>query len=70
MNFKKGRLKISEVAKSLHMDPQNIRVLIQHGLVPWGKAVKMPGSTRYMYIISPVDFYRATGVALGVVEDE
>lgn len=70
MEFKKARISTAETAKALQMDPQTVRVLIQQELVPWGKAVKMPGSTRYMYLISPADFYRATGVVLGGMEDE
>ena len=70
MEFQKGNLKISEVARSLQMDPQTLRVMIQQGLVPYGKAVKLPGSTRYMYLISPLDFYRSTGVVIGGVMDD
>lgn len=70
MEFKRGRLSVAETAKTLQMDQQTVRVLIQQGAVPWGKAVKMPGSSRYMYVISPIDFYRATGVALGGIEDD
>lgn len=70
MKFKKARLSTTETAKALQMDPQTVRVLIQQGLVSWGKAVKMPGSSRYMYLISPQDFYQSTGVVLGGMEDE
>lgn len=64
MKFAKARLGISEIAEALKMDPQTIRILIQQGLVPYGKAVKMPGSTRYMYLVNPKEFYEYTGVAL------
>lgn len=70
MKFKKGRLSVAETAKALQMDPQTLRVMIQQSLIPYGKAVKMPGSSRYMYIISPRAFYEATGVALGGMEDD
>lgn len=65
MKFERGGLKVSEVAAVFHMDTQTIRVMMQMGIVPWGKAMKMPGSSRYMYIISPKAFYEDTGVLLG-----
>lgn len=68
--FERGRLSIAEVAESLQMDPQTLRVMIQQGLVPYGKAVKLPGSTRYMYMISPKSFYEATGVVIGGMADD
>lgn len=70
MKFKKANLTIAEVAEAMHTDPQTIRVMIQQGIVPWGKAWKRPGSRRYSYIISPQGFYEATGVALGGFEDD
>lgn len=70
MKFKKANLSIAEVAKSLGMDQQSVRVLIQQGIVPWGKAWKRPGSSHYSYLISPQGFYEATGVALGGAEDD
>lgn len=70
MKFKKGNLSIAEVAKSLGMDQQSVRVMIQQGVVPWGKAWKRPGSRHYSYLISPPGFYEATGVVLGGAEDD
>lgn len=70
MKFKKGNLSIAEVAKSLGMDQQSVRVMIQQGVVPWGKAWKHPGSRHYSYLISPPGFYEATGVVLGGAEDD
>lgn len=68
MEFERGRAKVSEVAKALNMDPQTVRILIQQKLVPWGTAVKLPGSSRYMYIISPKKFYDDTGIAPGGIK--
>ena len=61
----KGNLSIAEVSASLKLDKQTVRVLIQQGIVPWGRAYKRPGSKRWSYLISPKAFYEDTGVALG-----
>lgn len=68
--FAKANLKVSEVAKALHMDQQTVRLMLQQGVVPWGKAWKHPGSRHYSYLISPPGFYEATGVVLGGAEDD
>ena len=65
IHFEIGNLSITEVARALRMDKQTVRILIQSGLVSWGKAVKKPGSTHYLYLISPRKFYEETGVLLG-----
>lgn len=70
MEFKRANLTVLEVAEAMHCDPQTIRVMIQSGVVSWGKAWKRPGSRHYSYLISPAGFYEATGVALGGVEDD
>lgn len=70
MKFEKANLSVSEVAAVMHTDPQTIRVMLQQGIVPWGKAWKRPGSRHYSYLISPQGFYEATGVALGGAEDD
>lgn len=70
MKFKKGNLSVAEVASVMHTDPQTIRVMIQQGVVPWGKAWKRPGSRHFSYLISPQGFYEATGVVLGGAEDD
>ena len=59
--FKEASLSIQEVAKALRMDPQTVRVLIQQNLVPWGKCVKLPNSSNFTYLISPLKFYEETG---------
>ena len=61
MEFSKARMPLRVAAEALGCDQQTVRVLIQQGMVSWGQAVRMPGSTRYMYIISPKSFYEATG---------
>lgn len=70
MKFEKANLSVAEVAAVMHTDPQTIRVMLQQGIVPWGKAWKRPGSRHYSYLISPQRFYEATGVALGGAEDD
>lgn len=70
MEFRKANLTIAEVAEAMHCDSQTIRVMLQQGIVPWGKAWKRPGSSHYTYIISPKGFYEATGMVLGGVEDD
>lgn len=68
--FTKANLKISEVAQALQMDQQTVRLMLQQGIVSWGKAWKRPGSRHFSYLISPQGFYEATGVALGGAEDD
>lgn len=60
-DFTTANLTVQEVAKALRMDAENVRILLREGLVPWGTAIKMPGSSKYKYLISPVKFYEATG---------
>lgn len=64
-----GRVTISEAAKVLHMDKQTIRLLLQQKLVDWGTAVKLPNSSRYVYIIYSQPFYTATGYRGGEAND-
>ena len=70
MGFEKANLSVAEVAAAMHTDPQTIRLMLQQGIVPWGRAWKRPGSGHYSYLISPKGFYEATGVALGGAEDD
>lgn len=60
-NFETASLSVKEVADALSCDVQTVRVMIQQGIVSWGKAFKMPGSSKYRYLISPVKFYEETG---------
>ena len=59
--FNNANLTVKEAADALGMDPQTVRVLIQQSLVPWGKCVKLPGSSQYTYLISPIRFFEETG---------
>ena len=65
MKFKKANLTIAEVAEAMHCDPQTIRLMIQKGVVDWGKCWKRPGSRHYSYVISPRGIYEDTGVVVG-----
>ena len=65
MVFNKANISIKEAANALGMDRQTVRLLIQTGAVGWGQAVKLPGSRKWFYIISPKLFYEETGVVLG-----
>jgi hypothetical protein len=51
-------MKIDEVAKILDKSPQFVRIGLQRGLLPFGTAVKMPGSSRYTYHINERQFYK------------
>lgn len=68
--FETANLTIQEVADAMGMDTQSIRVMIRENLVPWGTAIKKPGSTKYTYLISPVKFYEATGWKKNVESEE
>lgn len=59
--FDTANLTVAEAAEALGMDCQTVRVMIQQKLVPWGRCFKMPGSTQYTYLISPLVFYQETG---------
>lgn len=61
MEFITANLTVQEVASALGVDAQTVRVLIQQKLVPWGECFKLPGSTQYFYMISPIKFYEETG---------
>lgn len=66
----KGNLGIEETAVALGLDKQTLRILIQQGVVDYGRAYKLPGSKRWSYLISPKKFYEETGVALGGYEPD
>ena len=65
LKFDRANISVKEAAKALGMDRQTVRVLIQTGTVNWGRAVKLPGSRKWFYLISPRTFYEETGVPLG-----
>ena len=43
------------------VSPQTVRVGIQKGVFTFGAAVKMPGSSRYTYVIYTKEFERLFG---------
>lgn len=59
--FDTANITVQEAAQALGLDQQTVRILIQQKLVPWGTCFKMPGSTKFTYLISPKSFYEATG---------
>lgn len=61
----KANATIAETAAALGLDKQSVRLMIQMGIVDWGKCWKRPGSKQYSYLISPKKFFEDTGVRLG-----
>lgn len=59
--FDTANITVQEAAKALGFDAQTVRVMIQQGIVSWGRCFRMPGSKKYTYLISPKAFYEATG---------
>ena len=53
-------LKVSEAAKIMGKSQQFIRLGLQHGILPFGSAVKT--SSKWTYYISPVKFYEYIGI--------
>lgn len=43
------------------VSPQTVRVGLQKGIFPFGAAVKMPGSSRFTYVIYTAEFERLFG---------
>ena len=52
---------IEEAAAIIGVSPQTVRVGLQKGVFPFGAAFKIPGSTRYTYVIYPAEFERLFG---------
>lgn len=65
ITFNRANLTVKETAQALGLDVQTVRVLLQTGAVSWGQAIRKPGSTHFLYLISPRRFYEETGVLLG-----
>ena len=61
MEFKSANMPVQVAAEALGKDSQTIRLMLQMGIVSWGKAFKLPGSKKYNYLISPKAFYESTG---------
>lgn len=61
--FECANVPVAEAAKALKVDCQTVRLLLQNGIVPWGVAYRLPGSSRFSYHISPKKFFEETGYA-------
>lgn len=59
--FHRANMPLKIAARALGMAPQTVRVMIQMGVVSWGRAFKRPESKKYSYLISPKTFYEETG---------
>lgn len=63
------RISVAEAAAAMGKNPQTLRVMMQIDsrgdsavrLVPFGTATQLPGSKRWNYYISPVEFERYVG---------
>ena len=55
---------VSTAARIMGKGPQDIRVLLQKGRLPFGFAEKMPGSTQYSYYINQADFEAYIGCTI------
>ena len=56
----KKRITIAKAAEVMRKDPQYVRIGIQQGILPFGRAVRVRGE-RYSYYISPRLFEEFTG---------
>lgn len=63
-------LTIARVAEITGKGKQTIRVALQHGILPYGTAFKLPGSSRYVYEIYPEKFYSLYGKGDGAQQNE
>ena len=55
-----GNIKVEEAAKMMGKSAQFVRIGLQRGILPFGKAVKM--SSMWTYHISPKLFYEYVGL--------
>lgn len=56
-----GTITVKEAAQVLNVDQQTVRVWLQQGLVSWGQAIKVKGSTQFNYVIYKIPFQNLTG---------
>lgn len=49
-------MRVKDVARATGKSEQVIRLCLQQGLLPFGTAIKMPGSQQFTYIIYPEKF--------------
>ena len=54
------RMKVTEAAKILHIDPEGLRIGIQLGIYPFATAIKT--STQYTYVIIRKKFFDYIGI--------
>lgn len=59
--FNGANVPVTVAARVMRKDPQFVRLCIERGLLDIGVAVKMEGSSRYDYYISPFKLWRETG---------
>lgn len=52
---------IERAAAVMGVSPQTVRVGLQKGVFTFGAAIKMPGSSRFTYVIYPKEFERLFG---------
>lgn len=52
---------IEQAAEIMGVSPQTVRVGLQQGVFTFGAAFKIPGSTRFTYVIYPAEFTRLFG---------
>lgn len=55
------QISIERAAEIMGVSPQTVRVGLQKGVFPFGAAVKMPGSSRFTYVIYTAEFERLFG---------
>lgn len=60
----KGRVSVIEAATLMGVSQQFIRVGLQQGILPFGKAYKIGESSIYTYYISPKLFTEYTGIQI------
>lgn len=55
------RINIERAAEVMGVSPQTVRVGLQKGVFTFGAALKMPGSSRFTYVIYTKEFERLFG---------
>lgn len=64
------RLTVKTAANLMGIPEQTLRISLQRGLLPFGKAIQAAKGTRYTYWISPVKFEEFTGIKLEEIEHD
>lgn len=60
--FSKNKITVAQAAQLMNKDQVYIREGIKSGRLPIGTAIRLPGSTKYSYYISPKLFWEYTGI--------